>query len=52
MNKTLLDRIKELFKQKLQAKTGWGRNEILAAYDEAVTEAVLQMLEERPIARG
>ncbi len=46
MNKKLLKRIKELFVQKLNAKTGWGRVEILALYDEAVNEAVLEMLDE------
>lgn len=45
MNKKLLARIEELFTQKLQAKTGWGRNEIIALYKEAVSEAVLEMLD-------
>ena len=45
MNKALLKRIEELFTEKLQAKTGWGRNEILAAYKEAVSEAILEMLD-------
>lgn len=45
MNKKLLARIKELFLAKLQAKTGWGRNEIATLYDEAVTEAVLETLD-------
>ena len=45
MNKKLLHRVEEIFTAKLQAKTGWGRNEILALYKEAVTEAVLEMLD-------
>jgi len=45
MNKALLKRIEELFTEKLQAKTGWGRNEVLAAYKEAVNEAILEMLD-------
>ena len=45
MNKALLKRIEELFTEKLQAKTGWGRNEILTAYKEAVNEAILEMLD-------
>lgn len=45
MNKELLKRIEEIFTQKLQAKTGWGRNEILAAYKDAVNEAVLELVD-------
>ena len=45
MNKKLLARIEELFTLKLPAKTGWGRNEVLALYKEAVSEAILEMLE-------
>lgn len=44
MNKQLLQRIEVLFTEKLQAKTGWGRNEILAIYKEAVSEALMEML--------
>jgi len=44
MNKKLLERITELFTQKLQAKTGWGRNEVLALHKEAMSEAVMELL--------
>lgn len=44
MNKQLLQRIEQLFNEKLQAKTGWGRNEVMAAYKEAVTEALMELL--------
>lgn len=44
MNKQLLQRIEELFAEKLQAKTGWGRNEVLAAYKDAVREALMEAL--------
>lgn len=44
MSKQLLARIKELFTEKLQVKTGWGRNEVLAAYNAAVQEALLEAL--------
>lgn len=44
MNKELLKRIEELFFAKLQAKTGWGRNEIMAAYHEAQREALMELL--------
>jgi hypothetical protein len=45
MNKKLIERITELFTEKLQAKTGWGRNDVLAIYKEAVSEAILETLE-------
>ena len=45
MNKKLLLRIEELFEQKLQAKTGWGRNEIMTAYREAKSEALMELLD-------
>ena len=45
MNKKLLKRIDEIFELKLQEKTGWGRNDVLKAYREAVNEAILEMLD-------
>ena len=45
MNKKLIDRIAELFEEKLQVKTGWGRNDVLIIYKEAVNEAILEMLD-------
>lgn len=44
MNKELLKRIEELFIQKLQSKTGWGRNEVIALYKEAVTEVIMELV--------
>ena len=45
MNKILLKRIEEIFAEKLQEKTGWGRNDVLKIYREAVNEAILEMLD-------
>lgn len=45
MNKKLLQRIEQLFTEKLQSKTGWGRNEILAMYRDAVSEALMEALD-------
>ncbi len=45
MNKKILKRIEEIFTEKLQAKTGWGRNEIIQAYREAVNEALIELLD-------
>ncbi len=44
MNKKLIERIGQIFESKLQSKTGWGRNEILALYRDSVNEAVLELL--------
>jgi len=46
MNRKLLLRIEELFAAKLQSKTGWGRNEILSVYKDAVNEALLETLDQ------
>lgn len=46
MNEKLIKLIEEIFYDKLQAKTGWGRNEIIAAHKSAVAEAVLRRLDE------
>lgn len=46
MNKILLKRIETLFYEKLQAKTGWGRNEVKKKYSEAVNEALMEALED------
>jgi len=45
MNKKLIERIGELFEAKLQERTGWGRNDVLKIYREAVNEAILEMLD-------
>jgi len=45
MNKKLLERIAEIFEQKLQSKTGWGRNDVLKVYRESVNEAILETLD-------
>lgn len=45
MNKKLLIRIEELFEEKLQEKTGWGRNDVLKIYKESVNEAILELLD-------
>lgn len=45
MNRKLIERIEEIFSEKLSVKTGWGRNEILALYKDSVTQAVLETLE-------
>ena len=41
-NKDLVALITKKFEERLTAKTGWGRNEIMAAYRECVSEAALE----------
>lgn len=45
MNKKLLLRIQTIFFLKLQVKTGWGRNDIMQAYNDAVSEALMETLD-------
>lgn len=45
MNQQLIALLTEKFTKKLQAKTGWGRNEILMLHQEVVTEAALEILD-------
>jgi hypothetical protein len=44
MTKELLDLIREKFLIKLTLKTGWGRNDVVSAYDQAVSEAAILIL--------
>lgn len=37
----VLDRLRDHFKEALQAKTGWGRHEILQEFDRAATKSVI-----------
>jgi len=45
MNKFILDRIQELFFEKLATKTGWGRNELKEAYINSVNKALKEYLD-------
>ncbi len=46
MHKKLLNRIEEIFTEKLQQKTGYGRNEVLAMYQASVNEALMETLDQ------
>jgi hypothetical protein len=37
--------IKKNFEARLQTKTGWGRNDVMAEFNAAVTESILEMLD-------
>lgn len=43
--KKLILRIQEVFFQKLQAKTSWGKNEIITLYQHSVTQVLLENLD-------
>ncbi len=43
MNKKLIDRIKEIFFKKLMSNTTHGRNQIMALYNESITEAIMEL---------
>jgi len=42
----LLRRIEAIFEMKISKKTGWGKNELMIAYKEAVNEALIEHIEE------
>ena len=43
-NKEMVKRIQEIFFEKLQEKTSWGRNDLKSMYTEAVNEALLEFV--------
>lgn len=46
MNKQLLELIRVKFQKKLSEKTGWGRNDVMAAYDAVVTECLIELMDQ------
>ena len=46
MNRKLINMIKSKFAERMQAKTGWGRNEVIEALNAAISDALLELLEE------
>lgn len=46
MNRKLLLKIQDIFHAKLQAKTGWGRNEVMDLYTDSVNMALLEIMDE------
>ncbi len=45
MNRKLIEMIREEFEKIISRKNGWGKNEIMAAHNEAVTRATLRLLD-------
>jgi hypothetical protein len=46
MNQRFVQILREKFEQGLQAKTGWGRNEVLSLFESCLTNAALQLYDE------
>jgi hypothetical protein len=46
MNKKLVDLIREEFEAIISTKNGWGKNEIMKAFEMAVSNATLRFLDE------
>ena len=44
--KRMYELIREEFEKIISSKTGWGKNEIMAAFDEATTLACTRLLDE------
>ncbi len=49
MNKKLLQLIEEKFQERLQAKTGWGRIDVMSEYKSAVNDALAELLDAQPV---
>lgn len=45
MNKELINLIEKLMREKLQAKTGWGRNEVIGLLTDSIKEATLEFID-------
>jgi len=46
MNDTFIDTLRNKFYQKLEAKTGWGRNEIKDKFNEAIADTAFELLKD------
>lgn len=42
----MIDKLRAKFAAKLGLKTGWGKNEVLAAFDESLREVLLELLDD------
>lgn len=47
MNKRYQELLREEFEKEMAKKTGWGRNDIMAAFDRASAAAALRLLDEK-----
>jgi hypothetical protein len=47
--KEIIQRISDLFQQRLQAKTGWGKDQVLSLYKDCVIEVLAEFADENLI---
>ena len=45
MNSDILRKIREAYRVALEAKTGWGKNDVLQLYDKIVSEVLAKELD-------
>lgn len=45
MNREMIEMIRRKFEAELQRKTSWGRNEVMIAFNGAVQDAAVEMLD-------
>ena len=45
MNKELIKLLETKFKEKLQAKTNWGRNDVWNEFQKAISETAIELLD-------
>jgi hypothetical protein len=46
MNKRYQELFREEFEKEMSAKTGWGRNDVMSAFDRASSRAAFRLLDE------
>ncbi|MDD5151464.1 MAG: hypothetical protein PHC28_13480 [Flavobacterium sp.] len=46
MNKKLIDLLRKNFKERLQLKTSWGRNDLLAEFELAINDTILELMDD------
>lgn len=46
MNKRFIELLKRKFRERIHKKTGWGCNEIYSEFEQAITEALVEIMDE------
>lgn len=47
MNKRLIGLLREEFTERVNRKTGWGKNEILQEFEQAISNTIARLLDEQ-----
>lgn len=45
--KEFVEELRKLFYKEVSSKTGWGKNEIISAFDKCVGDALMEVVERR-----